>query len=83
MNSNKSDLWNLIVLLKSVIIGFIVLIILIVGSFIGYLLFNSKDTTIDTVGVYNLVNSENGEVIATDLTSEDIEKIMVIINGKD
>ena len=83
MNSNRSDLWNIIVLLKNVIIGFIIAIVLIVAAFVLYLTFSSKDTAIDTVGVYNLVNSENGEVIATDLTKEDIEKILVIINGKD
>lgn len=83
MNSNRSDLWNIIVLLKNVIIGFIIAIVLIVAAFVLYLTFSSKDTAIDTVGVYNLVNSENGEVIATDLTEEDIEKILVIINGKD
>lgn len=84
MKEGKSDLWNIIDLLKKVIFGAFVVIITIVTLFVIYLI-NREDsaiTTIDTTGVYNLVNSENGEVIATDLTQEDISKIMELLDGK-
>ena len=84
MKEGKSDLWNIIGLLKKVIFGAFVVIITIVTLFVIYLV-NKEDsaiTTIDTTGVYNLVNSENGEVIATDLTQEDISKIMELLDGK-
>lgn len=84
MKEGKSDLWNIISLLKKVIFGSFVIIIGIVAMFLIYLMKkdDSAITTIDTNGVYNLVNSENGEIIATDLTQEDINKIMEIINGE-
>jgi hypothetical protein len=80
----KSDLWNIISLLKKVIFASFITIIAIVAGFIFYLLKQPSDTisTIDTTGVYNLVNSEDGEIIATDLTPEDINKILEIIDGK-
>lgn len=80
----QSDLWNIISLLKKVIFCSFATIVLIVGLFVIYLLKNNNDviSTIDATGVYNLVNSENGEVIATDLTPEDINKLMEIINGE-
>lgn len=84
MREGKSDLWNIIDLLKRVIFGAFAVIITIVASFLIYLMKkeDSAITTIDTTGVYNLVNSENGEVIATDLTQEDISKIMELLDGK-
>ena len=84
MKEGKSDLWNIIDLLKKVIFGAFVVIVLIVAGFILYLYSRDEEvlTTIDTTGVYNLVNSENGEIIATDLTPEDIEKIMEMLDGK-
>lgn len=82
MKEGKSDLWNIISLLKKVIFGAFVVIVAIVASFIFYLMKREDvTTTIDTTGVYNLVNSENGDIIATDLTVEDIGKLMEIING--
>ena len=84
MKEGKSDLWNIIDLLKKVIFGAFVVIITMDILFVLYLV-NREDsaiTTIDTTGVYNLVNSENGEVIATDLTQEDISKIMELLDGK-
>lgn len=84
MKENKSDLWNIIVLLKKVIIVSFITIILIVGGFVAYLILGDRTSSIDTVGVYNLVNSESGEVIATDLTPEDIDKIMeMLTDGED
>lgn len=84
MKEGKSDLWNIIVLLKHVIFGAFAVIVAIVAGFILYLTLRENEviTTIDTTGVYNLVNSENGEVIATDLTPEDIEKILEMLNGE-
>ena len=84
MDNNSSDLWNIISLLKKVILGSFITIILIVVGFLTYLKCTQKDTqdVITTKGVYNLVNSENGEVIATDLTQEDLVKLMELINGE-
>lgn len=84
MKEAKSDLWNIIALLKRVIYCSFITIIIVVFLFVLYL-FKSANSTIsdiDATGVYNLVNSENGEIIATDLTPEDINKILETINGK-
>lgn len=84
MNKNSSDLWNVITLLKKVILSNTIATVVIILSFVGYLIYSSTSdviSTIDTIGVYNLVNSENGEVIATDLTPEDINKLMEILNN--
>ena len=83
-DKNSSDLWNIIALLKKVIIGAFIVIILIVAGFLLYLSLNQKENyqTVSTNGVYNLVNSESGEIIATDLTPEQIEKIMELLDGK-
>ena len=85
MNNSNSDLWNIIVLLKKVIVFSFITIILMFAGFIVYLSKTHKDTqeVITTQGVYNLVNSENGEIVATDLTQEDLVKIMEFINGED
>lgn len=86
MNDEKQSIaYSLITLLKRVIIGFIVLVILIVAGFLFYIgqMKNSSYENVDTTGVYNLVDSE-GNVIATDLTQEDIEKIVELLNdGED
>lgn len=84
MKENKSDLWNIISLLKRVIYCSFIAIILIVTLFVIYLSKNKEEviSDIDTTGVYNLVNSENGEIITTDLTPEDIDRILEIINGE-
>lgn len=81
-NEDKSMAYMLVSLLKRVIICFIVLIVVIVGGFLYYINKISNDNMIvDAVGVYNLVDSE-GNVIATDLTAEDIEMIRDLVNGK-
>lgn len=82
MKSGSSDLWNIIALLKKVILGSFITIILIVAGFIIYLAKTNKDTQemITTKGVYNLVNSD-GEIIATDLTPEDIVRIMEFLDN--
>lgn len=84
MKETKSDLWNIIALLKRVIYCSFITIIIVVSLFVLYLFKNANSTIsdIDATGVYNLVNSENGEIIATDLTPEDINKILETINGK-
>lgn len=84
MKEAKSDLWNIISLLKRVIYCSFVTIVIIIALFVVYLFKNTNSTIsdIDTTGVYNLVNSENGEIIATDLTPEDINKILEIIDGE-
>lgn len=84
MKEPKSDLWNIISLLKRIIFCSFTTIVIIISLFVIYLMKNSNDmvSDIDTTGVYNLVNSENGEIVATDLTPEDINKILEILNGK-
>lgn len=86
MNDEKQSIaYSLITLLKRVIIGFIILVILIVAGFLFYIgqMKNSSYENVDATGVYNLVDSE-GNVIATDLTQEDIEKIVELLNdGED
>ena len=81
---SKSDLWGIISLLKKVILGSFIVIVVIVAGFLIYLgkTHKEKQEVITTSGVYNLVNSENGEIIATDLTQEDLVKIMEFINGE-
>lgn len=56
MKSEHSDLFNIIKLLKSVIFGFIILIIVIIGGFIYYInqLDESSYSTIEANGVYNM-----------------------------
>lgn len=86
MNDEKQSIaYSLITLLKRVIIGFIILVILIIAGFLFYIgqMKNSSYKNVDATGVYNLVDSE-GNVIATDLTKEDIEKIVELLSdGKD
>ena len=86
MNDEKQSIaYSLITLLKRVIIGFIILVIIIVAGFLFYIgqMKNSSYKNVDATGVYNLVDSE-GNVIATDLTKEDIEKIVELLSdGKD
>lgn len=83
MDNKKSDLWGIIDLLKKVIFGAFVVIVIIVVVFVVYLIRSGGSTsTIDATGVYNLVNSENGQVVATDITSEDINKIMELLDGE-
>lgn len=84
MREGKSDLWNIVSLLKKVIFGSFAVIVSIVFMFVLYLIKTSDkeiNSTIDATGVYNLVDSE-GNVLATDLTPEDIDKIMEFLNGK-
>ncbi len=80
--NNQSDLWNIISLLKKVIIASFITIVLIVAGFILYLVFGTDNSSVSTTGVYNLVNSESGEIIATDLTPEQIELIVEMLNGE-
>lgn len=86
MNDEKQSVaYSLITLLKRVIIGFIILVILIVAGFLFYIgqIKNSSYKNVDATGVYNLVDSE-GNVIATDLTQDDVEKIVELLNdGED
>ena len=86
MNDEKQSIaYSLITLLKRVIIGFIILVILIVAGFLFYIvqMKNSSYKNVDATGVYKLVDSE-GNVIATDLTQDDIEKIVELLNdGED
>lgn len=86
MKNEHSDLFNIIKLLKQAIFGFIVLEVLTIGGFLIYINngYNDEDrySSIDAKGVYNLVDSD-GNVLATDLTVDDISKILGSLDGKD
>lgn len=86
MKNEHSDLFNIIKLLKQAIFGFIVLEVLTIGGFLIYINngYNVEDrySSIDAKGVYNLVDS-NGNVLATDLTVDDISRILGSLDGKD
>lgn len=69
----NSDLWGLVSELKTIILGAFITIILVVGVFVGYLIWRSDSSSIEATGVYNLVDSE-GNVLATDLNTEDIDQ---------
>lgn len=60
----------------------IVLAGLIVGGFLLYLYQYDFSGTIEQSGIYTLVDS-NGNVISSDITPEQMEEILKIINGKD
>lgn len=81
---NKSDLWGIVSLLKKVILGSFITTLLIVVGFLIYLVKVNKERqqVISATGMYNLVNSKTGEIINTDLTAEDIQKIMELLDGK-
>ena len=70
--------------LLAALCGSLLGIVLIVGSFLLYL--NQYDFTsseiVEATGVYTLVDSE-GNIVAQDLSPEDIEAIMEVINGED
>lgn len=77
-NERKSRIIHALV---KVVCGCIVAVMLTVGGFLWYLNqydFSSKETTTYTsTGVYSLIDSE-GNVIASDLTSEEIEQLMEV-----
>lgn len=67
--------------LAKIIGGLMVLVGLIVGGFLVYLYQYDFSGTIEQSGVYTLVDS-NGNVISSDITPEQMEEILKIINGK-
>lgn len=65
-------------------VAFCITILLELSTIIGFIWYlNQYDftSTIEQNGVYTLVDSE-GNIISSDITPEQIEKIMEIINGK-
>lgn len=77
-NERKSRIIHALV---KVVCGCIVAVLLTVGGFLWYLNqydFSSEETTTYTpTGVYSLIDSE-GNVIASDLTPEEIEQLMEV-----
>lgn len=77
-NERKSRIIHALV---KVVCGCIVAVMLTVGGFLWYLNqydFSSEETTTYTsTGVYSLIDSE-GNVIANDLTPEEIEQLMEV-----
>lgn len=73
--------------LFATILAALLAILVVVGAFLWYLNlydFTSSETittTSNATGVYALIDSE-GNVIASDLTSEDIDKLVEVINGQ-
>lgn len=82
-NERKSRIIHALV---KVVCGCIVAVLLTVGGFLWYLNqydFSSEETTTinqNSTGVYSLIDSE-GNVIANDLTPEEIEQIMEAYDG--
>lgn len=64
-----------------VIAGLMVMIALIVGGFLLYLYQYDFSGTIEQNGVYTLIDS-SGNVISSDITPEQMEDILKIINGE-
>ncbi len=67
--------------LASVIKWLLILIGLIVGGFLLYLYQYDFSGSIEQSGVYTLVDS-SGNVISSDITPEQMEDILKIINGE-
>lgn len=67
--------------LRRIIAGFLVLVGLIVGGFLLYLYQYDFSGSIEQSGVYALIDSD-GNVIGSDITPEQMEDILKIINGK-
>lgn len=61
--------------------GLIVLVGLVVGAFLLYLYQYDFSGTIEQSGVYTLIDSD-GNVISSDITPEQMEDILRIINGE-
>ena len=86
LESERKDrqLGNLHKILTGVIIGALCAILMIVGGFIWYLnQYDSEGTTTTTTSatdVYTVVDSE-GNVIANDLTPEEIQSIIGVLHG--
>lgn len=64
-----------------VIAGLMVMISLIVGAFLLYLYQYDFSGTIEQSGVYTIIDSD-GNVISSDITPEQMEDILKIINGE-
>lgn len=87
LESERKDrqLGNLHKILTGTIIGALCAILMVIGGFIWYL--NQYDfegtttTTTSATGVYAVVDSE-GNVIANDLTPEEIQSIMEVLRGQ-
>ena len=83
LESERKDrqLGNLHKILTRVIIGALCAILMIVGGFIWYLNQYDSEGTTSATGVSAVVASE-GNVIANDLTPEEIQSIMEVLHGK-
>lgn len=62
--------------------GLVALVGLLVGAFLLYLWQYDFSGNIEQTGIYTLVDSD-GNVISSDITPEQMEDILKIINGKD
>ena len=82
-NDRKSKLIHGLI---KVICGCIISVLITIGGFLWYLNqydFTSTETVTTTAtGVYALIDSE-GNIIARDLSPEDIQSIMEVLNGND
>lgn len=67
--------------LMRIIAGLMTMIALIIGGFLLYLYQYDFSGTIEQNGVYAIVDSD-GNVISSDITPEQMEDILKIINGK-
>lgn len=80
-NEHKS---RLVKGLIKVICGCVISILAVIGGFLWYLnqydFIDTSTTTNTATGVYALIDSE-GNVIAQDLTPEDITRLMEVLDG--
>lgn len=67
--------------LIKIVSGLLILVGLIVGGFLLYLYQYDFSGTIEQSGVYTLIDS-SGNVISSDITPEQMEYILKIINGE-
>lgn len=67
--------------LRISIFTFVTAVVLIVAGFLFYLYQYDFSATIEQTGIYTLVDSQ-GNVISSDITPEQIERILEIINGE-
>lgn len=67
--------------LRRIIVGLMFLVGFVIGCFLFYLYQYDFKGTIEQNGIYTLVDSD-GNVIGSDITPEQMEDILKIINGK-
>lgn len=68
--------------LRRIIVGLMFLVGFVVGSFLFYLYQYDFSGTIEQKGVYTLIDSDGNVIGSDDITPEQMEDILKIINGE-